>query len=1705
MAGDGRRGRRPLALALMRASPSCAMSSRAQLRGLVGLVGLVCRHHGMTAAPPAQHFSTSTIEASVVPDGGIEIRLGVLRLTVSSTFTEGGSPPLLRALGVAVDPPMAASPWVAPITISGGGGTWNVLAFASRYHLNRTITVQAHRLIVSDTITVFNLTSATPHQNVVGIEITHRSSFASGAGQQVQGGYLPGVADSWACHSIADEEATKPGDRTTLTSTGNPTIHAHSNFGGVGMIPLDDVFETHSYGNMSAYRTNKLPVQSDPPAWRRQSNVCGNHHPNPPPCVCPVTEPPSISLVDPHLALSAGDTYTQEWAVYPLPASCPDYYCFINTVREDLHVNEVTMPGTGYLGLYAQPDAKELIAPAGFHDHDGDWAYWSEAELRQFYEREGDMEFVIFDTPSINRTAICGTINTTVCEGECFLDELYPETVARWQGLINKTRRLGADRSGRQRRVLVYQNSGIDTGIDAGKKHADCAITDRNGIPLAYRNCAAGQEMPLFVATDGNSWGTVKEAVYRKIMDEIGAAGIYHDEFLGDGADYTFNHWDNRSALLDPVTKEVTHLMGSIVLLSQHHEIKLMTYIKSKSGTVIANGHPPSRTLREYCRKGPRGSTVAGGPAGASLHFKEDGFQSGATHTHLFTPITLNRYGGQRLDLDPRYNSSCPSVKSRAPFMSAECLGRNIADNLDFGVLTFLYDGLLPNKSSSEHNVLASMFPMTARRLAQGLVVGRERVVSKVNGTALYDANAGEWHFHLAGSEYENRNPLLLQASRQSKSSNLDAVERPLIAVVRTFELGLLVANRTVAMGDGVAVRVANRNQIVIVALGPDDSVLMHATRSRRLKVDEVSVRRHWFLRGGVSHFESTANNDGTSYETAWRRAVKVNWAAIKPGDTLFVCGFGSGPFNLPTGFSGTPGGGEVTIDGNCPRPDGSVDQALWIGGDLVNSFPSPRWTGPDASGIYTTTYGGSASLGFAAAPNASEMSQLTRLARGACDASGPVNASAWPTQAFCAAKESPQSTGTSKGQKIFYKPASTEPVLIFGNLLGVLVTRNNSDVIIANLRMAFGARLLDVNGGSRITLINNTLQYASEEGISFNSGAGHKGLHPGTQGALVTLNRISDCACGLYIINQAIPIDNSQNSNDLIISWNNFSSIDPENFYGNGDTHGIGIQGGSRCVYEHNLIDGAGGSGITFYQGPGQDMEDNVARYNTIMNIRDLEGKKNQRGIEFCDDNRAGNHTDGNNSIYYNVLANVTAIGLRTKGRRSAPARGGPGPLASCTWRFLNNVVLDAGTAFELVGMNENPDAQGSCAINNIFACGLGAEPCSPGYRHQAGVPRDSTILSNNLYWPDNSSYFCAAGGCTDFALWAKANGQNAGQHSIVVDPQFIDAQSWPAGLAPKSTSAAVAAGRPVGLASDFVGATLPTDKAPDIGAFQVAHKTDDTNHLGSASGADGYVNQLTGLPALPKPHYASNSGIGAQDLANPARMQLWGEFARIAHSLPISLMGWGADVAGMKAVIALASQHNASIGGLYSPWYSPNIESGCKVVCSTCGPLPPGVCDPTVTANETQELNILREHLGNLTSLAMAHTGPNPVKVSMVFLDGERFVYNLTSPPKWKNALTRKHNMIYDLIKELAPEATVVQYGRGGLGRIVPDKIPIPNFHPKPYYPISAAGWPTAFYSGCASCHSVCVHFPWFSLAPQQRNALSDLRVVTRVLALV
>merc|ERR1711924_549769 len=111
------------------------------------------------------------------------------------------------------------------------------------------------------------------------------------------------------------------------------------------------------------------------------------------------------------------------------------------------------------------------------------------------------------------------------------------------------------------------------------------------------------------------------------------------------------------------------------------------------------------------------------------------------------------------------------------------------------------YDGVFPNKSSSDANILHAMFPVTVRRLGEGLVVGRERVITKKNGTARWDIEAGEWDFTVTGSPYDNRNPLRPPARCADLTVKNSHIESQRTVVLRTYRRdGLLSQRRDVTL-----------------------------------------------------------------------------------------------------------------------------------------------------------------------------------------------------------------------------------------------------------------------------------------------------------------------------------------------------------------------------------------------------------------------------------------------------------------------------------------------------------------------------------------------------------------------------------------------------------------------------------------------------------------------------------------------------------------------------------------------------------------------------------------------------------------------------------------------------------------------------------------------------------------------------------------
>jgi hypothetical protein len=641
---------------------------------------------------------SGSFDLDVTSDGSLRLsRMASPFMEINSSFSEPG--PVYNTFGSAED---TIKPWKVVVEQTSEV-EWTVTAQGRFYAIERTIRALTNRILINETIKTHNATSEQP---AVGIETKHAAFFTGAAA--ITDATVPGSLYPFRCNNINVDGRAKP--YTQRGSFGNPIIHAASADGGVGILPLDDVFELHAYANQSALsRYPRMPKTSS----------------------CAVSSPPSISLHDPYLALPSNDfSYTQEWVVYLLPANCSDYWCLINEVRKDMGVDQMTMVGTGFLSFY-QPARKEpFLVKAGYS---GDWDSLSNDEFEGMMTHQG-IHFVHAATPLSGRSTVCrkGALN---CHGSCFVNELPESEVEYLTLLINKTKQLPTTRP-----VLLYVDTLLSGETNASEKYADSQIIDVDKTHVHYVTCEEGADYPMFYPTMTNSYGEQMRQYFAETI-AMGFDGIYHDEFCASAVAYTFSEYDNHSAMLDPVTKAAAKPMGSICLLTQEHEILLMKMIKANNGSMVFNSQPTTRTVREYGMQGQQ----AGGQGGANLHFLEDSEETRVQFSHLFTPLTLNRFGAQIHDLDPKYNNTCKNKSD-----VAACTGANVMDNLDYGVASYLYDGLFAKGSSPP--MLQRMFPLTALRIGPGMVIGKERIITKQNGTFRIDGSSAYEVFVYAGA-----------------------------------------------------------------------------------------------------------------------------------------------------------------------------------------------------------------------------------------------------------------------------------------------------------------------------------------------------------------------------------------------------------------------------------------------------------------------------------------------------------------------------------------------------------------------------------------------------------------------------------------------------------------------------------------------------------------------------------------------------------------------------------------------------------------------------------------------------------------------------------------------------------------------------------------------------------------------------------------
>ncbi len=200
--------------------------------------------------------------------------------------------------------------------------------------------------------------------------------------------------------------------------------------------------------------------------------------------------------------------------------------------------------------------------------------------------------------------------------------------------------------------------------------------------------------MKLFVPTLTNGFGKEIARWIDLILDDIGADGIFWDEFSRSKVAYCYNTWDGCSADIDRRTFGIRRKKGSLTLLSRAFREHHVKRILARGAPLVINGAPVTRTLARH----------------KFMAFTETGSIAHCAKMQLYSPVAL---GDHLTEREPKH---AHRVMLRA---------------LDHGCLYAWY----ANRVFPRHKMLTEhMYPFTPIEIHSGYVIGRERILTNRSG-----------------------------------------------------------------------------------------------------------------------------------------------------------------------------------------------------------------------------------------------------------------------------------------------------------------------------------------------------------------------------------------------------------------------------------------------------------------------------------------------------------------------------------------------------------------------------------------------------------------------------------------------------------------------------------------------------------------------------------------------------------------------------------------------------------------------------------------------------------------------------------------------------------------------------------------------------------------------------------------------------------
>ena len=374
----------------------------------------------------------------------------------------------------------------------------------------------------------------------------------------------------------------------------------------------------------------------------------------------------AVGIATRSFALAKGASYTIRWALYPMSG---DYFAFVNTLRADE-------------GLNRRVDGCSATAGSRIQNMPPD-------VLRRWCDLRG-LKYLIVSTQRL--------VPGLITHGAEILK--HPSVREELKALVSRLHRIVP-----HVKVLIYIEPQLNTEPDSPRKYPDSVVTRRNGEPWSndYRgyftpaNRAKGYGTGYFLySTLDNRYHQALCKIVDLYMDEVGADGVYIDDFMGMWLE-TFDRWDGHTALIDPKTQTIVRKVGRHPLLRLESIKALIRRIRRKGGEIIVNGSAGGTW------------TLSREPFFQFVEAGQPSWYHRCSMTHLFpSPISLGLHGAT----------------------SQQQVIDDIRAKLNRGALYYYYHSPLVNRRT----ITSQMYPITVQELHAGTIKGKERILTTKGG-----------------------------------------------------------------------------------------------------------------------------------------------------------------------------------------------------------------------------------------------------------------------------------------------------------------------------------------------------------------------------------------------------------------------------------------------------------------------------------------------------------------------------------------------------------------------------------------------------------------------------------------------------------------------------------------------------------------------------------------------------------------------------------------------------------------------------------------------------------------------------------------------------------------------------------------------------------------------------------------------------------